>query len=59
MDYNNDGKTDLIAGDSKGQVWIFLNVGTRDKPELAKGVRIKAGGKPIMGRSAVVLSHRP
>lgn len=47
MDWNNDGKTDLIAGDTKGSVWLFLNTGTKRKPELAGGVRVEADGKPI------------
>ena len=49
MDYNADGKTDLIAGDSEGQVWLFLNVGTKAEPVLAEGVRVEAAGKPIVG----------
>ena len=49
MDWNQDGKTDLIAGDSEGQVWLFLNVGERGEPVLAEGVRVTAGGEPIAG----------
>lgn len=49
MDWNNDGKQDLISGDTKGQVWLFLNEGTKEKPILAKGVRVEAAGKPISG----------
>ena len=48
MDWNNDGKKDLISGDTKGQVWIFLNTGTDKAPELAEGVRVQAGGIPIV-----------
>jgi len=40
---------DLIAGDTQGNVTLFLNVGTKEKPELAKGVRVEADGKPISG----------
>ena len=47
MDWNNDGKTDLIAGDTRGNVTLFLNIGTREKPELAEGKRVEADGKPI------------
>ena len=49
MDYNADGKIDLIAGDTEGQVWLFLNVGTAKQPKLAKGTRVEAAGKPIVG----------
>lgn len=48
MDWNNDGKKDLISGDTKGQVWVFLNTGTDEAPELAAGVRVGADGKPII-----------
>lgn len=49
MDWNDDGKLDLISGDTKGQVWLFVNVGTRTEPKLAEGVRVEAAGKPIEG----------
>ena len=48
MDWNNDGKKDLISGDTRGQVWVFLNTGTDQAPELAAGVRVQAGGVPII-----------
>jgi len=47
VDWNNDGKKDLIAGDTQGNVWLFLNVGTQQKPELAEGKHVEADGKPI------------
>ena len=47
MDWNNDGKTDLISGDSKGGVWIYINTGTKEKPVLAAGKQVEADGKPI------------
>lgn len=50
MDWNNDGKNDLLAGDTKGQVWLYLNTGTATNPVLAAGVRVKSAGKPITGR---------
>ena len=57
MDYNNDGKIDIISGDTKGNVWIFLNVGTRTKPELAPGKRVEADGKGIT-KGALPLAGR-
>lgn len=47
MDWNNDGKNDLIAGDTAGNVTLFLNIGTKEKPELARGKPVEADGKPI------------
>ncbi len=49
VDFNSDGKKDLIAGDSSGHVWFFQNMGTDKEPKLAEGVQVKAGGKPIKG----------
>ncbi len=49
MDWGNDGKLDLIAGDASGHVWFFKNIGTAKAPKLAAGVPLKAGGKPIVG----------
>ncbi len=49
VDTNNDGLPDIVSGDSSGAVWLFRNVGTRTKPKLAAGERMKAGGVPIEG----------
>ncbi len=51
MDYDNDGKLDILAGDTKGNVWFFKNIGTEAKPKLAKAVHVEAGGKPITAAS--------
>ncbi len=50
MDWNNDGKSDLLAGDTQGQVWLYLNTGSATQPVLAAGVRVTSAGKPITGR---------
>jgi hypothetical protein len=47
VDWNNDGKMDIISGDTKGDVWIYINEGTKDKPKLAAGKKVEADGKPI------------
>jgi len=47
VDWNDDGKLDLIAGDTTGNVTLFLNIGTKEQPVLAAGVRVEADGKPI------------
>jgi large repetitive protein len=51
VDINNDGKLDLIAGDTNGCVWFFKNVGTKTQPKLAAGVKLRAGGTEISGQS--------
>ncbi|MDP6044139.1 MAG: VCBS repeat-containing protein [Phycisphaerae bacterium] len=38
---------DLISGDTKGNVWIYINIGTSKEPKLAGGKQVEADGKPI------------
>jgi len=38
---------DLLSGDSRGGVWIYINTGTTRKPKLAAGKQVEADGKPI------------
>jgi large repetitive protein len=52
VDFDNDGKLDLIAGDTEGNIWFFKNIGTKTEPKLAAGVKLKADGKDIVGASA-------
>ncbi len=54
MDWNSDGRKDLIVGDTDGFVWIFLNTGTDADPVLAAGKKLQVGGsdfKPDGGRA--------
>jgi hypothetical protein len=36
-DVNGDGKKDLILGNEKGEVFIFLNIGKDQDPKFANG----------------------
>jgi hypothetical protein len=47
VDWNNDGKTDLIAGDTDGFVWYFQNTTNQLFPVFAPGVKLQAGGQPL------------
>ena len=49
MDWNGDGKKDLVAGDMNGAIWFFENEGSRTEPRLGAGVKLKAKGKDIVG----------
>ena len=44
VDWNNDGKTDLIASDTDGFVWFFRNTTNQRFPVFATGERLMAGG---------------
>ena len=45
VDWNNDGKRDLLAGDTDGFIWFFRNDGERLFPIFNEGVRLRSGGK--------------
>ena len=47
FDWNGDGRTDLIAGDTDGRVWLFRNTTDNLAPVFAPGERMTAAGKPI------------
>ena len=45
VDWNNDGKTDLIASDEDGFVWYFRNLTNNLSPLFAAGEKLMAGGE--------------
>ncbi|MCC6344575.1 MAG: VCBS repeat-containing protein [Bryobacterales bacterium] len=47
VDWNADGKLDLIAGNSAGYLQYFENVGSRDRPAFLDRGYLHAGGKVI------------
>ncbi len=47
VDWNNDGKDDLIVGESQGRVQLFINTGDNSSPTLDGGSYIQAGYNTI------------
>ena len=48
LDWNNDGKKDLIVGQfSGGKIRLYLNQGTDDEPQFKEFSTLEAGGKEI------------
>jgi hypothetical protein len=47
VDWNGDGKKDLIVGSFIGQVRAFINIGSNSEPKFAKEIMVEAGGQPI------------
>lgn len=55
-DWNGDGLPDILTGDSRGKFVVFINVGTKTKPELAvekplfvKGLNVHGGWRSVPG----------
>jgi len=46
-DWFSSGKLDLFIGNGEGEVYLFPNDGTRQKPAYKRTVQLKAGGKSI------------
>lgn len=48
VDWNNDGKKDLIIGDFYyGNIYLFLNEGTHLNPVFNGSTKIESNGSPI------------
>ncbi len=47
VDWDGDGRLDLVVGDTDGFVWLFRNTTDALSPVFAKGERLRAGGAPI------------
>ncbi len=47
VDWNGDGKLDLVAGNSAGYIEWFENTGTREMPVFTARGYLRAGGAPI------------
>lgn len=46
-DWDEDGDPDLIVGDYRGRVWLYINNGSPKNPVLKSGGRILADGEKI------------
>jgi len=47
VDWNNDGRHDLLIGDGEGKIQLFLNTNTNSHPILFSGKYIRAAGADI------------
>jgi hypothetical protein len=47
VDWNGDGRLDLISGNSAGYLQLFENTGTRERPEFEDRGYLKANGSVI------------
>lgn len=47
VDWNGDGATDLVVGNSEGKILLFRNDGSSAAPNFAPGVALAAAGETI------------
>ena len=51
VDWNNDGRKDLVVGDGNGYVFLLLNTGTDAAPTFSAASYIKAGSANLLAGS--------
>lgn len=56
MDWDNDGKNDLLVGDTNGNVLLYLNTNTNQAPLFSRGVYVLANSSKldVTGKAAPV-----
>jgi hypothetical protein len=47
IDWNNDGKKDIIAGTWEGEIYFIKNVGADNSPQFKEKIKLTAEGKEI------------
>jgi hypothetical protein len=58
IDWNNDGKKDVLCGEDAGMVYLLINTGTDAKPQFGSSVLIRDGGRNLDagGRASPVVA---
>jgi hypothetical protein len=47
VDWDGDGVLDIVAGNSEGRILFFRNLGSNQRPAMANGAALLAGGREI------------
>ena len=47
LDWNNDGRKDLLVGDDERYIYLYLNQGTDARPLFDGRTRLTSGGSAI------------
>ena len=52
VDWNNDGRKDIVCGDANGYVWLLLNTGTDASPAFSAAARVTNNLSPLYANGA-------
>lgn len=52
VDWNGDGKKDLVMGNGSGEVFLYLNEGTNEQPAFGKPVKLNGGSLDVGSNSS-------
>jgi hypothetical protein len=58
IDWNNDGKKDVLCGEDAGKIYLLINAGTDAKPVFTSSVLIRDGGRnlDVGGRASPIVA---
>lgn len=52
VDWNEDGKKDLVLGNGSGEIFLYLNEGTNDQPVFGKPNKLNGGSLDVGSNSS-------
>jgi len=52
VDWNEDGRKDLILGNGSGEIFLYLNEGTDDQPVFGKPIKLNGGSLDVGSNSS-------
>ncbi|MBM4331839.1 MAG: hypothetical protein FJ117_11560 [Deltaproteobacteria bacterium] len=52
VDWNEDGKKDLIMGNSSGEIFLYLNEGSNEQPVFGKPIKLNRGSLDVGSNSS-------
>lgn len=51
VDWNEDGKMDLVMGNGSGEIFVYLNEGTNEQPIFGKPIKLNGGSLDVGSNS--------
>ncbi len=57
VDWNGDGRKDLLVGDVNGDVWLYLNTGSDAAPVLAEGQKVSLPVRAVTANATPFMAN--